>query len=307
MRARANFAIDLVAAVIYVISTNPVATGTPAHEWVGIGVAFVALVHLVVHWRQAATMLRRFFHGLGRLHRLNLIVDVPLLIAFITVVMSGLLVSRTALEPLGWRVAETSIWHAVHSQSATVLLVLVGVHLGLHWSWILSAVRHRIFRPMLHPVATIAWAGGRARDARARGRTQGRHVLAGVVRHTVLATALVALLAAGIYGVTVATNGAYLASGLTMPGGSGTGLMAEAPGTGATDLTKSSEDVMRAQAAERGVSVLTLASIRSAHAFLLLGLALACAAAVADILRPVPGASVSRDRTRAGHSVTRKS
>jgi hypothetical protein len=287
VRARNNFAIDVLAALVYVISTNPVATGTPAHEWAGIGVAFVVLVHLVGHWRQTAGMLQRFFGQLGRLPRLNLAVDAPLMIAFITVVMSGLLVSRSALRPLGWVVSESSVWHAVHSQSATVLLVLMGVHLGLHWSWISSAIRHRVFRPILHPAATWSWARGtvlRWRPIDLKGELRS---LARVGRYTVQAVVLVVVIAAGIYGLTVTTNGAFLAAGLTMPGGSGAGLSAEPPSARAAGRSGSVAVDMRAEAESSGVSESLLAAIRSAHAFVILGLAMLAAAVVGDLVRPM--------------------
>ncbi len=140
---------------------------------------------------------------------------------------------------------------------------------------------------MLHPVAILAWARGRVLGP-ARIDLKGEfRALVRISRHAVQAMLLVTVLAAGIYGLTVTTNGAFLAAGLTMPGGSGAGLSAEVPGARAADRSGSVAADRRSEAASRGVSESLLAAIRSAHAFVVLILAMLAAAVVGDLVRPM--------------------
>jgi len=286
VRARANFAIDALAIVLYVIATNPAGTGTPVHEWVGIGVAFVAFVHVASHWSWTVRTVKRFLGVAGRMPRINLLIDTLLLFAFVTVVMSGLLVSRSALKPLGWLVAEGSVWHAVHSQSATVLLVLMGAHLGLHWSWIASALRHRIFRPMLHPVGTFVHLRDRAVDEWRLDWRGTRDSIGVAGRHTAEVALLIAIFAGCVFGLATQTHGHLLATWLTMPGGSGTGLSATARAAQATGVSAPSTLDPGDTAESQLVSPAMRAAIRSAHAFLLLVMAMLAAVVVGDLLKP---------------------
>ena len=286
MRARANFAIDAIALVIYIVATNPATTGTPVHEWVGIGVAFIAFVHLVSHWSWTIRTLKRFIGRVGRLSRLNVAVDALLLFAFVTVALSGLAVSRSALKPFGLVVADNSIWHAVHSQSATVLLVLMGGNLGLHWSWITSALRHRIFRPMLHPARTFVVLRDRAVADIWLDWRAVRRALLHAARRTAEVAVLVVLLAGCVFGLATQTSGRLLAPWLTMPGGSGTGLSAAVnAGRGVSAATI---PVPAADTAESHlVSPAMRAAIRSAHAFLIFGIVIVLAMVFGDLLRPM--------------------
>lgn len=286
MRARANFAIDALAIVLYVVATNPASTGTPVHEWVGVCVAFVAFVHLASHWSWTVRTVKRLLGVAGRMPRVNLLVDTTLLVAFVTVVMSGLLVSRSALKPLGWLVPENSVWHAVHSQSATVLLVLMGVHLGLHWGWIASALRHRIFRPMLHPVGTFVHLRDRAVEGWRLDWRGARDSIGAACRHTAEAALLIAILAACVFGLATRTNGPLLATWLTMPGGSGTGLSANVRTAQTAGLSAAGVTNPGDTAESQLVSPATRAVIRSAHAFLLLGVAMLAAMGLGDALKP---------------------
>jgi len=101
----------------------------------------MAFVHLVVHWELTVHAARRFLIRLGSIPRVNFVIDAALLAAIVACVMSGLAVSRSALSFLGRAVSDTRVWHAVHAESSTVLLALIGVHLGLHWSWAASVMR----------------------------------------------------------------------------------------------------------------------------------------------------------------------
>lgn len=285
MRARTNFTIDAIALLGYLVSTNPASTGTPLHEWVSVGIALVAFVHLVLHWSWAVRTVRRFLGRIGRLSRMYLAIDALLLLTFVSVGLSGMMVSQSVLRPLGWVVAEDSVWHAVHSQSATVLLVLMGVHLGQHWRWITTAVRHRILRPLMGASADVS----ETRPHAERGaRTTMAASLGGMrdlARHTAQAGLLVALIAGAVFGLASRPGIDLGVPWLTMPGGSGSGRTVEeavahdaGPDAGPSSAVKANDHTAQ--------DTLTRAAVRGAHAFLLLGVAMLVTIGIDDTVRP---------------------
>jgi len=284
VKARINFAVDAVVIAVYLVATNPSTTGTPVHEWVGIGSGLVAFVHLVLHWEWAVRIASRFFRRLGAAPRVNFVIDALALVAFVTVGLSGLLVSRSVLRPFGLIVDEESIWHAVHSQSATVLLALIGIHLGLHWGWIASAFRHRIFRPLLDPVGALDQLRARAAAHSAAGAADDRPrpMLRHGVRRCLAAAALVAVTAGAVHGVAVGAGDRLLVEWLTVPGGAGTGLSAR--GTGAATRSDAvSPDTPRGGAQ---TDARVDAAIRGSHAFGVLGISMMMAVGLGGLLRP---------------------
>ena len=61
--------------------------------------------------------------------------------ATVTVMLSGLMVSRTIATAIGVTSSSGTIWNAVHSLSATGTIALLVAHFGLHASWIARTLR----------------------------------------------------------------------------------------------------------------------------------------------------------------------
>jgi len=134
--ARARLLLDagLFAALLAV--NNPSWTGISAHEWLGIALITPLLVHLIVNWDWTVRTVLRFVDRARNASRVNLIVDTLLFLATVAVMLSGLVVSTTLPGLLGATTSPSVIWYALHSVSADATILLMLVHLGLHWRWI---------------------------------------------------------------------------------------------------------------------------------------------------------------------------
>lgn len=139
--------------VAYLVANNPSATGVPLHEWLSVGLALVIAVHVALNWEWVGHAARRLFTRLRAASRLNLVVDVVLFLSFITLMLSGLLISEAVLPALGLSTAHGGSWEWIHSLSAHLALGALAVHFGLHWRWIASAVKALVTRPSAAPVA----------------------------------------------------------------------------------------------------------------------------------------------------------
>ncbi len=97
-----NFLLDILLFVAVLIAFEPRLSGIPIHEWLSLALGITLLVHLLWHWDWIINVGKRYFKRLFHLSRLKFFVDLLFLIAFVTVMVSGLLISRSIL-PLSGR------------------------------------------------------------------------------------------------------------------------------------------------------------------------------------------------------------
>lgn len=139
MKMKARLVLDTSLLLLYLVAMNTALTGIPVHEWLSVFVAGVVVVHLLTEWAWTIHVLKRLFRRLASLSRLNLVVDVLLFVAFVLVMLSGFMVSQSIAPLLGLSVPFGPTWRIIHAVSADFSIVLLGLHLGLHWRWFVSA------------------------------------------------------------------------------------------------------------------------------------------------------------------------
>jgi hypothetical protein len=146
---QARLVLDTVLLFVFLLVMNTSATGIPIHEWLSIGVMALVVVHLLAEWDWTVRILMRFFKRLFSLSRLNLVLDVLVFLVFTLVMLSGFMVSQSIVPLVGLSVPFGPMWKIIHALSADVALIILGAHVGLHWRWIVTAVRRAI-----HPTPT---------------------------------------------------------------------------------------------------------------------------------------------------------
>ena len=142
MDGKRLFAVDAVALAVYLAAATPALTGVAVHEWLGIGVFVVFLVHCAMHAGAVGTALRDF----GRIPwgaKGNLVLDALVLAAFMVVTVSGLLISGAVLPAFGLYAGGYYFWDPLHAIAAKALLALLLVHVVVHWKWIYSFFKKR--------------------------------------------------------------------------------------------------------------------------------------------------------------------
>jgi hypothetical protein len=125
-RTRLDFWLDAALLVGYTVAYSYGFTGIVVHEWLGLAVGLVLLVHLTLHWDWVVRTTRRLLRRRGQ-DRLIWLVNLALLFAMTLCVASGIIISRVAMPALGF-----------------FTLGLVPVHIALRWRWI-AAVARRLF------------------------------------------------------------------------------------------------------------------------------------------------------------------
>ena len=148
MKTKQNFIVDGAIFLTFLIVSQPSLTGFSLHEWFGAAFFLAIVYHLFLHWEWIIRISREFFRKLFHSSRLNYFMDFLLLVAFVTTMLSGLLISQTILPIFNLQVKQNSIWRLIHNFSADLALFLVALHFALHWKWIINQFRHWVFLPL---------------------------------------------------------------------------------------------------------------------------------------------------------------
>lgn len=100
---------------------------------------------MTLHWDWVLRTTARLLRKLPGRERPRWTIDLLLLLVMTFCVTSGVLISRSALPAVGLHPAAGSFSERLHTTTADITVVLVGVHVALNWKWIVSVTR-RLFR-----------------------------------------------------------------------------------------------------------------------------------------------------------------
>lgn len=137
--------LDLLMAITFALLMNPrVLSGLPFHEIAGLvfGVAILTHIGLNFKWVKNTT-LKIFNPELSKKARFNYLLNILLLISMSTIIITGILISKIVFPNLA--IEGNRAMRGLHDLSANITLALVGLHIGVHWQWILS-IFHKMFK-----------------------------------------------------------------------------------------------------------------------------------------------------------------
>lgn len=140
-----NLLLDISAFVAFLAVTSPKLTGLAIHEWLGLALGGALITHLLLHWSWLVGVTKRFFGKVSWGARVNYSLNTLLFVAFTTIIFTGVMISEVTMPLLGVSFAGSGLWHQLHKLATDAAVVLVGLHVAVHWRWIVSTTR-RIFR-----------------------------------------------------------------------------------------------------------------------------------------------------------------
>jgi cytochrome b len=120
-------------------------TGLLLHEWVGLAVVPMIVVHLLLSWTWIASSTRGLVRSPSWRGRVNYLLNLLLFASVTAVVYSGILISQDAVPAMTGKTAirldGIFSWRYVHNRSANLVLFLAGMHLAMNWTWSVAAAR----------------------------------------------------------------------------------------------------------------------------------------------------------------------
>jgi len=146
---KVNFLVDAVIFLAFLIAMEPHATGMAIHEWLGIAFGAAIITHLLLHWRWLTEVTRRFLGKMPLRIRLNYILNTLFFIDMTVIILSGVMMSKSALPALGISLGSGMAWKALHSLSADLGMLIVGLHVALHWRWIVHTAKQLVSMPKM--------------------------------------------------------------------------------------------------------------------------------------------------------------
>ena len=121
-----------------------------AHEWLGITMFVLTIVHQVLNRKYYAAIFKGKY---SPLRIFQLIVNILLLLTFVCTALSGMMMSRFAM-PFMNGILPSSIVRQGHLALSHWSFVLMGLHLGLHFGIVMSKLRNRTVKIILGTVMT---------------------------------------------------------------------------------------------------------------------------------------------------------
>lgn len=93
-------------------------------------------------------MARRFFRQLPGQVRINSLLNSLLFITVTLIIFSGLMISKVVLNTFGLTGSHDSSWRWLHTSATNAALIIVGLHVALHWKWVISTAKHYVGQPL---------------------------------------------------------------------------------------------------------------------------------------------------------------
>lgn len=146
--------VDTLAFIGFLIVIDPRSTGIAIHEWLSLAGIGAILIHLLLNWNWIVEMTRRFFKKIAGRSRLSYILNAVLFIDMALMMFTGIMISQVAIPSLGITLPQSFAWRALHSTTADLFVPLLGVHLALHWSWLVNTIKRYVLQPIVGLITT---------------------------------------------------------------------------------------------------------------------------------------------------------
>ncbi len=106
------------------------------HELGGLFVCGLFLIHCLLNWKWITGVSKRLLDKkLPFKTKLGYALNVLLFITMTFIAVSGIMISETVFTSIS---GESIIWRIGHFFAAAAAIILIGIHIGLHWSFIKS-------------------------------------------------------------------------------------------------------------------------------------------------------------------------
>jgi hypothetical protein len=139
-----KFILNFLLAVVMLLLMDPRSFyGLGFHEWAGLIIALFFILHKILNWGWIKKVTIGFFTRCPGRARFHYILDILLLAGLTLIILSGMAIARTI--DFSWLGLGGSgrFWRVLHGSSSLITLALFGIHLGLHWKWVLQRFNFR--------------------------------------------------------------------------------------------------------------------------------------------------------------------
>ncbi|MBT5876038.1 MAG: DUF4405 domain-containing protein [Candidatus Latescibacteria bacterium] len=138
--------VDVGLFALFLVVSAPQATGVPIHEWISFAFIPLLIAHLLMSWKWIVRTTTRMFSSIPGKTRFNHTWDMILFVMMTVVIFSGIVVSEVALPAIGIPIIPDLFWLSMHDITSNLFLMMLGVHLAMHWPWLVQMAKRHILR-----------------------------------------------------------------------------------------------------------------------------------------------------------------
>lgn len=126
--------LDILMFVLLILMFNKNVISMSFHEVGGLIVCGLFLIHMGLNRKWILGISKRIFDkSLSGKTRLGYIVNAMLFIFTALIAISGIMISKTIF---GFQTRSGVFWQSIHYFTASLDIILIGIHIGLHWTFI---------------------------------------------------------------------------------------------------------------------------------------------------------------------------
>jgi hypothetical protein len=163
---RTKLLLDLGAFITLLIVGAPRFTGIAIHEWLALALSGAVIVHLLLNWSWIIQITSRLFIKVAKGQRFNYFLNWALFASGTMIMLSGLMISRVVVPFFGLSLLQNGSWRELHSLSTNITLILMGLHVAVHWSWITNMFKRLFASRASSPQVVIPAITMQRKDAR---------------------------------------------------------------------------------------------------------------------------------------------
>ncbi|CDF79491.1 conserved hypothetical membrane protein (DUF4405) [Formosa agariphila KMM 3901] len=134
----------------------PQSTGIAIHEWLSFIILIPFFLHLIINWNWITKHSKNLFKKKLHKTKFDYVFNWILYIVMLLVTVSGIVISEAALPAIGIHFSINPFWTMLHNASATLFIALLGIHLALHWNWIVKTLQKLKFVSEFHNIKQIS-------------------------------------------------------------------------------------------------------------------------------------------------------
>lgn len=139
-----KFLLDTIMVIVFTLLFNKLVLGLKFHEVAGLAIGAVVLVHCALNWKWIKGVTLKLFNKNTTIKtRIGYIIDILLLINVAIIIVTGIFISKELFPNL--TLSGTPSFKFLHIASSYFSLMLIGIHLGLHWYWVISVFK-KVFK-----------------------------------------------------------------------------------------------------------------------------------------------------------------
>ena len=146
--------LDVMMTILFLLLMKISFVGIALHELIGIGLFFLFAIHKLLNYRWIAGICKGIVSGKASgKARFMFGLDIVILLFVTFNVISGILISQTVLTSI--EASDIALWSDLHHFTAYSSLVLLSVHIGLHWQMLMHAFGKLFGLTEANPARTI--------------------------------------------------------------------------------------------------------------------------------------------------------